>query len=74
MVVLALTDAETISDLEGVGVVFGPTGQPGPGGKPTRVKYAHPCTELDGKTVNLWGKPGLNVNCGDCGLGYLPVE
>jgi hypothetical protein len=67
-------DAETISDLEDVGVVFGPTGQPGPGGKPTRVKYAHPCAELDGKIINIWGKPGLNVNCGDCGLGFLPLD
>lgn len=43
-----------------------------PGDRSNRVKYSHECREA-GKAVNVWGKPGLNINCGDCGLGYEPT-
>ena len=37
-----------------------------------RIKYSHQCRQA-GKAINVWGKPSLNINCGDCGLGYEPV-
>ena len=41
-----------------------------PGDRSNRVKYTHECA--DGKPVNIWGKPNLKVNCGDCGRGFEP--
>lgn len=38
-----------------------------------RVKYTHVCGITD-KPVSVWGKPGLNVACCDCGITFFPAE
>jgi len=43
-----------------------------PVNRSNRVKYAHDCLK-EKKAVNIWGKPELNINCGDCGLGFTPI-
>lgn len=40
--------------------------------KSNRVKYSHICE--DNKTVNVWGKPGLKMFCGVCGLPFDPFS
>ncbi|WP_282611069.1 hypothetical protein [Pelagibius sp. Alg239-R121] len=34
----------------------------------SKVKYCHECNE--GRVLNVWGRPGLQLVCGDCGKGY----
>ncbi|WP_282611419.1 hypothetical protein [Pelagibius sp. Alg239-R121] len=34
----------------------------------SKVKYSHECNK--GRVLNVWGRPGLRLACGDCGRGY----
>ncbi|WP_282611288.1 SprT-like domain-containing protein [Pelagibius sp. Alg239-R121] len=34
----------------------------------SKVKYSHECN--DGRVLNVWGRPGLQLVCGDCGKVY----
>lgn len=40
--------------------------------KSNRVKYSHIC--LNKKAVNVWGKPGLNLSCLDCGSIFMALD
>lgn len=33
-----------------------------------KAKYSHACNE--DRILNVWGRPGLQLVCGDCGRGY----
>ncbi len=34
----------------------------------SKTKYSHACN--GGLVLNVWGRPGLQIVCGDCGRGY----
>jgi len=55
------------SNLESLGVIM----QGNTENRSNRIKYTHDCLNED-RAVNVWGKPELNINCGDCGLSYTP--
>lgn len=55
-------------ELEQWGVEIGEDGEVmiGSDSKPTRAKFT--CPEC---STNVWGKPSLNIVCGDCNISYL---
>lgn len=38
-----------------------------PEDKKLKIKYSCPCCT---PTINVWGKPGLKILCGECGVGF----
>lgn len=71
----AHADNDTLSGAESQGVNIKAPGTRTQDGKAVygfRLKYSHICS--DDKAVNVWGKPDLKLNCGECGKRFEPVR